>query len=177
MIGLIQIIKNVLNDIFNFYLLKKYKVEYGYNLKINGRLYIRNTGKIKIGNNVTLNSGARYSPIGGADRTRFIIHGKLTIEDNVGISNSNIYCDNEIHIHKDTLIGSSCNIWDTNFHALDYFERTQGSDKAETTPIHIGYGCFIGAHSIILKGTTLAEKTIIPAGTVTRNSSNIRKVK
>ena len=159
--------ERIFNDLFNWIVLRRNNVTYGSNLKINGRLYIRNSGQIVMGNNVTINSGRRFSPIGGADQTRLIVKGKLFIGDNVGISNSNVYCAKEINIHNDTIIGSSCNLWDTNFHSLKYKDRIYGDDIPTLGAINIYSGCFVGAHSILLKGTNLPKHTIVPAGTIT----------
>lgn len=42
----------------------------------------------------------------------------------------------------------------------------QKHEDIKTKPIKIGDGCFIGANSIILKGTTLGRNVVVGAGSV-----------
>lgn len=64
-------------------------------------------------------------------------------------------------------------ILDTDFHSLDWRDRADGTDiqKRKIKPVVIGDYVFIGMNSIILKGTTIGEKSVIGAGSVV--SSNI----
>ena len=60
-------------------------------------------------------------------------------------------------------------IFDTNFHSTNWQDRADrdiDTQKAKTSPIHIGDYAFIGAHCIIGKGITIGEKSIIAAGSV-----------
>jgi len=161
-------IKSIFNKLFNFVILKINKVEYGKNLVINGRIYIVNNGRIKIGDNVTINSGDNFSPTGGFNNTRLITYktGEIIIENEVGITNTTIVSQEYISINEKTLIGGSCNLWDTNFHSLDPNIRNTINDVGKTEPIFIGKNVFVGAHSIILKGSNIKDNAIIGAGSV-----------
>ena len=57
--------------IYNRIILWHNRVVFGKEIIISGRIYCvaGKTGKIKIGNNVRINSGMRYNPIGGDCRT------------------------------------------------------------------------------------------------------------
>jgi acetyltransferase-like isoleucine patch superfamily enzyme len=58
-------------------------------------------------------------------------------------------------------------IWDTDFHPLDYLARRKhDTSMIKTRPVVIGNDVFIGANSIILKGTTIGDRAIIGAGSV-----------
>lgn len=93
--------------------------------------------------------------------------GKINIEEGVCMSGSTIYSMDSIHIGKNTDIGSGCKIIDNDFHPLPYSERyPEQFDKIKKRPIYIGEGCFIGANSIILKGTTLGKNVVVGAGSV-----------
>lgn len=93
--------------------------------------------------------------------------GKITIGSGCGISGSTIYSMNEINIGDNVLIGGNCKIIDNDFHPLPASQRiNQKPEDIKKKPIIIGDGCFIGANSIILKGTTLGKNCVVGAGSV-----------
>lgn len=59
-------------------------------------------------------------------------------------------------------------IFDTDFHSLDWRDRKDGTDiqKRKKSPVVIKSLAFIGANSIILKGVTIGERSIVGAGSV-----------
>jgi len=165
--GLLYIFK-FYNSIWNFVMLKINKVIHE-NYLINGRIEIRNFGKIVIGKNFIANSGKMHNPIGGDICLRLIAQkeGILEIGENVGISNSTIVCWEKVKIDDYVFIGGSCKIWDTDFHSIDPEERRLlGDRETKTSPIHIKKYAFIGGDSIILKGVTIGENSIVAAGSV-----------
>ncbi|MDA3779217.1 MAG: acyltransferase [Bacteroidales bacterium] len=129
---------------------------------------IRNYGVIEIGDKLNLNSGKKYNPIGGDTLTRLIVekNGMLKIGNNVGVSNSTIYCVNSITIEDNVLIGGSCKLWDSDFHSLNPTIRGTNKDIPISKPIVIKKNAFIGSNSIILKGVYIGENSIIGAGSV-----------
>ncbi|WP_294578483.1 sugar O-acetyltransferase [uncultured Thomasclavelia sp.] len=74
----------------------------------------------------------------------FMDGGKITIGDNV-------------------FIGPSCGFYTAN-HALDFFSRNQGYEKA--LPITIGDNCWFGANVTVLPGVTIGNGCVIGAGSV-----------
>jgi acetyltransferase-like isoleucine patch superfamily enzyme len=93
-----------------------------------------------------------------ADRPEAI----LEIRKGAGISNTVVWASKEIIIGEGTMIGSGSMIVDHDFHEIPL-----GSDNVdEPMPIHIGKMVFIGARSIILKGVTIGDGTVIGAGSV-----------
>jgi len=143
-------------------------VNIGVNVVVNGRIYIKNSGYIYLGDNVVINSGHSYNPIGGQAFTRLIVGpgGVLRIKDGVGISNSTIVVQTQVTIGRNAMIGGSCNIWDTDFHSLDADIRGKSNDLGKSIPISIGEMSFIGAHCILLKGTCLGSRVIVGAGSI-----------
>ena len=162
-------IKKIFDNIYNKLLLKKHRVKYGANLKINGRLLLCGTGDLIIGDNVTINSSFESNPTGGGNRTCISVkkNARLIIGNNVGISNSTIAVIESVTIEDDVRIGSSCMIADNDFHSIIYEERMHkpgiGTKSAQVT---IRKGAFVGARSIILKGSVVGEKSVIGAGSV-----------
>ena len=157
------------NTIYNYIVLKYRHVVFGVNSKINGRIYCVSNSKqgIIIGDNVTINSCLKSNPIGGNERTILFAKGdgKISIGNNCGISNSAIFATKHIKICDNVLIGGNVKIYDTDFHWVDYNKRInkEGGQSAE---ILIKDGAFIGAHSIILKGVTIGERSVIGANSV-----------
>lgn len=166
---LANIIINLLTAVINYVNLKKHKVKFHKNIQINGLIYVIGTGKISLGNNLRINSSLRSNPIGGDSKTilRTIEDGEIIIGDNSGISNSTIVSAKRITIGNNVLIGGSCFIYDTDFHSLDYSDRIKNNDiNFNKKGIYIEDGAFIGAHSIILKGVVIGEKSVVAAGSV-----------
>ena len=94
--------------------------------------------------------------------------GQIEIGEHCGISGSTIYAWKNIKIGKYTRIGANCKIIENDFHPIELEYRHKGLNKEYTRrePIEIGEDCFIGANSIILKGTKLGNNVIVGAGSV-----------
>lgn len=159
--------------IWNRMMFIRKKVSYGQNLNVNGLLFIHGEKeRIKIGNNVMINSSSNYNPTSGFNHTHLktVGEGSITIGDSVGISHANIIAFSSIIIEDNVLIGSGVKIWDTDFHSLDYSERVTNDAPGISKSILIREGAFIGACSIVLKGVTIGKHAIVGAGSVvTRN--------
>ena len=139
------------------------------NWKVNGKLFLRNNGKMEIGENLMVNSGKRFNPIGGDIVTRLITQPNsiLSIGNHVGISNSTIFCSERIEIRDYVYIGGGCKIWDTDFHSIHPDDRLiHGDINIKTAPILIDENVFIGANTIILKGVKIGKNAVIGAGSV-----------
>lgn len=155
---------------WNHLILKYKKVSYGNDLSIVGRIYIHGRkNSIFLGNNNTIFSSENTNPTSGINHThlRAENNGTITVGDNVGMSHVNITSCSSIIIDDNVLIGSGVKIWDTDFHSISYENRMKNPDPdVKSAPIHIKEGAFIGACSIILKGVTIGERTVIGAGSV-----------
>lgn len=169
----IYFILNIYTVLYNYVLFIYKKVEYKSYPKVNGRLFIRGQGKIILGNNTVFNSSPSANPIGGDVRMVFNTKPNSIIEigNHTGISNSTIICHEKITIGSYVKIGGSVKIYDTDFHSLNADLRMNvKTDIPITKPIIIKDFAFIGAHSIILKGVTIGQKSIIGAGSVVTKS-------
>lgn len=155
--------------IINLITMKKKQINIGKNFEMWGvvRFYPAKKQSIVIGDGFKANSGMRHNPIGGDSFCilRTLGKGRIQIGNNVGISNCAIVSSDSIDIGNHVMIGGSVKIYDTDFHWLNYYKRISESGS-KTKPIKIKDGAFIGAHSIILKGVTIGEKSIIGAGSV-----------
>lgn len=92
----------------------------------------------------------------------------IKIGNNVGISGGSIVAAKEIYIGDGTLIGANCLIIDSDFHPIKSENRRYKKEGVKSSPIKIGKNVFIGTSSIILKGVTIPDDAVIPAGVVVR---------
>lgn len=159
-----------ITTVWTLILFKLMGVQHGKNFLCQGFLRIRSRGNIHIGDGVMINSSHNSSPVGANLFTSITVNAdaKLSICDNTGISNTYIYCREEIIIGKNVLIGGGCQIYDTDFHSLDYKRRTSVGDKGNSRKVCIENNVFIGANSIVLKGSIISENSIVGAGSVVR---------
>jgi len=157
------------NNIYNISTLSLQHVKHGNNFLINGRIFCvsNSIDGIRIGENVTINSCFGSNPIGGDERTVLFAkgEGKIIIGDNVGISNSAIIATTSVKIGNNVMIGGNVKIYDTDFHWIEAGKRMEQPGGMSQSVI-IEDEVFIGAHSIILKGVTIGQNSVIGAGSV-----------
>ena len=131
---------------------------------------VARSGKFIIGNGFSMNNGIKGNPIGCYDKCTFFVDrgAMLIIGNNVGISQSALICHKSISIGSNVKIGGGVKIYDTDFHSLDTRIRVSKEDilNKVTAPVLVKDNVFIGAFSIILKGVTIGENSIIGAGSI-----------
>lgn len=161
------------SHVINLLTLRLRKINCGKGLSTHGTLFVRGTGTISIGENVSITSCRETNPIGGDVKTILFAknNATITIGDNTGISNSALVAVDSIAIGNNVLIGGNCKIYDNDFHSLDFDERMGTVDLGvKHAPVVIKDGAFIGAHTIVLKGVTIGERSIVGAGSVVSRS-------
>ena len=92
------------------------------------------------------------------------------------VGTSHIVCASRVEIGDDVLIAWGCTIDDHNSHPISWSKRVKDVRDAYqgkkdwthviTSPIKLGDKCWIGMHSIILKGVEIGEGAIVAAGAV-----------
>lgn len=93
--------------------------------------------------------------------------GNLTIGNNLGMSNGCVItCYEKISIGSNVMFGPNVLIYDQDH---DY-KTTEGIKalKYKTAPIKIGDNVWIGANSIILRGSTIGNNCVIAAGSIVK---------
>ena len=115
---------------------------------------------VSLGRRIRIHSGSKVKVRSNAE---------LTIEDNVKINyNCIIACHKSIKIGEGTEFGPSVYLYD---HDHDYRKGlNEQSDKEEfnVAPICIGKKCWIGANTLILKGTKIGDNCVIAAGSIVK---------
>jgi acetyltransferase-like isoleucine patch superfamily enzyme len=132
------------------------------------RVLVTRRGLFTAGKKFRINSGNKHNVIGRQQKCIFWVDGNLSIGHNVGISASAIICTTQIEIGDNVNIGGNTVIYDTDFHSLDPKDRAGSLDREKTkkAPVTIKNNAFIGAHTTILKGTTIGENSVIGACSV-----------
>jgi acetyltransferase-like isoleucine patch superfamily enzyme len=134
-------------------------------------IHISRNGVFEAGKNFVLgNSRDSYvSGLQGKCKIEVRNGAVLRIGNSVGLTLTTIICHEQITIENNVNIGIGVHIFDTDFHSLNHeFRRDIKLDREnkKTKPILIKNDVFIGAHSIILKGVTIGENSVIGAGSV-----------
>ena len=131
------------------------------------KIHLSRKGVIEIGNNVNF---ANRWEIGFPSRCYIRVNGKgkLIIGDNTGLNSVSIFCDESVTIGNNVHIGGGTQMFDTNFHNMNYKERRLPllNAKCRTAPIIIDDDVFIGGRCIIGKGVHIGARSIIAAGSV-----------
>lgn len=95
----------------------------------------------------------------------------ITIGDGTWINNGFVAIaeQTKIIIGKRCLIGSNCEILDSDFHALHASERADRVPP-KASPILLGDDVFLGSNVTVLKGVTIGQGAVVANGSVvTRN--------
>lgn len=115
-----------------------------------------NEAKLKIGDNFKMRDGAKIRVRKGA---------VCKIGKNVSVNcNNMIACHECIEIGDDVQLGPNVQIYD---HDHDF--RAEGGLKAgkyKSSPVKIGNNVWIGANTVILRGTEIGDNCVIGAGSV-----------
>ena len=118
-------------------------------------MQISDQAHLEIGQDVTFCSFTSLEVLSGA---------QLCLGNRVFVNeHSSIRCTQSITIGKDTMLGDGVRIFDHNHQYSNYHVE---KISLNSSPIHIGKNCWIGANTIILKGVTIGDNVIIGANSL-----------
>ena len=119
-----------------------------------GNISIHKNSNLIVGEKTTMRSGGSLIVFESA---------VLCIGKNVLLNNKcEVYCSNKIEIGNDTVFSNNCIIRDSDIHTI----LKQSGEGNNCKPIKIGNHVWVGTNSIILKGVTIGDGSIIGAGSV-----------
>lgn len=132
-------------------------------------------GRILLGDRVTLVSSSVAAPLSVSNRSalRLMAPGaRIVVGADSGITGSVIASRMAITIGARVLIGSGCMITDSDWHPLDTVPRRYevAPEPSESDSVTIGDDVFLGARTIVLKGVTIGEGTVVGSGSVVTRS-------
>jgi acetyltransferase-like isoleucine patch superfamily enzyme len=90
----------------------------------------------------------------------------IKIGKNTGVSGASIASMKYIEIGEDCLIGANVIIVDNDFHPVNPKNRRFSKDNIGCKEVIIKNNVFIGANSMVLKGVTIGENSVIAAGSI-----------
>lgn len=114
----------------------------------------------------------------GLLRTEKFGNGKIVIHSDVYIGDDClISCADHIEIGSHTLIAHGVQIFDNDTHPVDFKERNldwhsikssnnEFKPEIKSRPIRIGQSVWVGFNSIIMKGVSIGDRSVIAAGSV-----------
>lgn len=178
---LYQILLNFIHHIYTSLLLLGNGVKYQ-NFRSGGIPYIMvaRNGEMEIGRDFAMNNGTKHNPIGCSQPCTFFVDNgcKITIGNNVGVSQAALIALADITIGDNVKIGGGTALYTSDFHSLDPKVRASSEDfkHRKSAPIIVCDNAFIGARSIILKGVTIGEAAIVGAGSVVTKSIPPREI-
>lgn len=144
------------------------KIERGSNVKISmpplisfgTELSVDRGGKLSVGKRLSMRKGCRLNV---REKGNVVIGNNLYMNTGCLIS-----CHDSITIGDNVEFGPGVLIYDQ-----DHDFRAEGgiaAKKFKTAPVTIGDNVWIGANSIILRGTTIGDNCVVGAGSVIRGS-------
>lgn len=160
------------SSLLKVYVTKRFKkITVGQNFRVFGHLHLslKANSTLAIGNNLTLKSSTIHNYVGINKPCSIAVSNdaELIIGNNCGMSGTSIFASTKIIIGDYCNFGGNTCLWDTDFHPIDYLHRRAHlEEEIRTAPIIIGNDVFVGANSIILKGVTVGDRSIIGAGSV-----------
>lgn len=169
--------------IISFYLKIKYKNKLSAKgpIRILGSLPVfklPGNSKINLGEKVVLNSDKNNTNTALTFNCTLVcgLKGLINIGDGTMLNGVSITSYEKVNIGSNCQIASSTLISDTDFHPISAIERYKESMGAKIDhnivnkkEINIGNNVWVGWGSIILKGVTIGDNSIIAAGSVVVN--------
>ena len=133
-------------------------------------------GRIEVGNRVVLCSDSRRTSL-GVSRPVILrasdASAEIVIGDDSGLSGTTIVSMRSVRIGRRCLIGADVLITDTDFHPVDLGAMDVSSRRYAPPPqpsshdvVVIEDDVFIGARTVVLKGTHIGRGSVVGAGSV-----------
>ena len=150
------VVRGVLAAIRTGYRIRYPRLSYGHGVAILGRLKIQEGTRVLLGDRVRVKG--RVTINGG---------GVVTVGADTLLNGCWIGGRSSVTIGAGCLI-SDCDITDSDFHNLEPSRRHAPPDERTQRPVHLGENVWVGAHAMVLKGSTVGANSVVGAGAVVR---------
>jgi len=145
------------------------KINYGSGVRFWGRAcMVRHPGSvISIGNRCSFRSDATSNLIGLNRKCILSTHSakaEIIIGTNCGFSGAVLGAKEKITVGNDVLFGANTLVTDFDWHGIHPDERR--TSTGDSKPIIIGNKVFVGYGSVVLKGVTIGDNSVIGANSV-----------
>lgn len=121
---------------------------------------INKGGKVKFGSRIRIHSGCKVKVRSGAE---------LVIGNNVKINYYCIIaCQDKITIGEGTEFGPSVYVYDHDHDYMKGFSANSDEECYKKGEIRIGKNCWIGANTVILRGSKIGDNVVIGAGSIVK---------
>lgn len=124
---------------------------------------------IILGDGLSLRSWPRTNPLVPHHPVVFATRragSVIEVGENCGFSGTTFVADERIELGNRVQIGSNVSVVDTDFHPLTPEGRARDFNAGVAAPIVIKDKVFVGMDSLILKGVTIGEGSVVGAGSV-----------
>ena len=157
--------------IMNLFFNLRYQKKMGGKVNIFGFpiVFIPKGADVKFGKGVTLISESYFSEPGINHPVMIRVmkkNAKLRIGDHVGISGGGVCVSKEVEIGNHVMLGANAFITDTDFHPVDPQNRRFNKENIGSAKVVIKDNVFLGMNTIVLKGVTIGENSIVGAGSL-----------
>jgi acetyltransferase-like isoleucine patch superfamily enzyme len=145
--------------------LRAHHVRFGWRLVGNYGAYIKNKGKIELGNRVCLLS----KPEGHNCKTALITENKeacITIGNHFLSRGAMIFASDRVTIGNDVILAPDVVIADGEGHAVSADVETRWHGKPQIRPITIGNNVWISMGALVMNGVTIGDNSVIGARSV-----------
>lgn len=185
-----QLISVAISKVVDYLTMVRYRIQYpnvkfGSGVTIRGKFSLEGKGKVEIGNSCYFisfdnRSTKIFIPESSArliigdncffNATKFEIEGegKVEIGDHCYFNGTTVKAVNFIKFKKQCLV-SDATLVDTDFHSIE-INRRNPNVHGKAKPICINENAWLGSQSMILKGVTIGENSVIGARAVVRQS-------
>ena len=127
------------------------------------------SSEIILGDGLSIRSWTRTNPLVPHHPVVFATRkpgAVIRVGENCGFSGTTFVADERIELGDRVQIGSNASLVDTDFHPLTPEERARDFNAGAAAPIEVNDKVFIGMDSLILKGVTIGQGSVVGAGSV-----------
>lgn len=128
-------------------------------------ILVRNFGKIVIGDGVALNPWPQGEPFVTSLHT-WLPGAELRIGEQCVLNGTVIHARERVEIGPWTMFGPGCVVIDNDSHPITRDRYLRRGREVASAPVVLGENVWVGTRSVILKGVTIGENTIVAAGSI-----------